>query len=209
MSITGYIDPTRYPLGTRSLDSPEIAAFIAMTGEYRLAALAGLVETNPDGKPFVTQIAARDGILLGVYRKTNIPEDEAPWFAAGTATPVFTHPSATFGIAICYDISNPAVFAAYTRQGARIIFEAAAPGLTGEQASRDWKVGYDWWRTECHTQLGRYARENGITIAVATQAGRTVDEDFPGGGFVFGPDGSCIAETLDWSEGALYATIPI
>ena len=44
-------------------------------------------------------------------------------------------------------------------------------------------------------------------MAVATQAGRTADEDFPGGGYVFGPSGACIAESGDWSEGMLLANV--
>jgi predicted amidohydrolase len=35
------------------------------------------------------------------------------------------------------------------------------------------------------------------------------DEDFPGGGYVFGPDGTCMFATCDWSEGVLYATLAI
>lgn len=208
MSITGYIDPTRRPDAVLSLDHPAIARFVAMTETYRITALAGIVEANPDGKPFITQIAAHDGNLLGVYRKTTIPDDEAKWFAAGPAVRVFAHPAAAFGISLCYDISNPALFAESARQGARIVFEAAAPGLYGSQASRDWQAGFDWWRSECHRLFGRYARENGIAIAVATQAGRTEDEDFPGGGYLFAPDGTCIAETPDWTEGVLYAIVP-
>jgi predicted amidohydrolase len=208
MSITGYIDPTRRPEAVLSLDHEAIARFTAMTGTYRITALAGIVEANPDGKPFITQIAARNGAPLGVYRKTTIPDDEAKWFAAGPAVRVFAHPATTFGVALCYDISNPAVFTESARQGARIVFEAAAPGLYGSQATRDWQAGFDWWRGECHRLFSRYARENGIAIAVATQAGRTEDEDFPGGGYLFAPDGACIAETPDWSEGILYATLP-
>ena len=66
-----------------------------------------------------------------------------------------------------------------------------------------------WWRDECRSKLGGYARDNRVYIAVATQAGRTVDEDFPGGGYVFGPDGSCLSATPDWLEGVLYAIIPL
>jgi hypothetical protein len=62
-----------------------------------------------------------------------------------------------------------------------VVFEVAAPGLYGEQATRDWRSGYEWWRGECHEYLSAYARDYGLWIAVATQAGRTVDEDFPGG----------------------------
>jgi predicted amidohydrolase len=36
---------------------------------------------------------------------------------------------------------------------------------------------------------------------------RTSDEDFPGGGYVFGPTGACLLSTEDWSEGVLYAEI--
>jgi len=84
-----------------------------------------------------------------------------------------------------------------------------APGLYGSQATRNWLSGYQWWQNNCLQKLGRYALENSISIAVATQAGRTIDEDFPGGGYVFGPDGACLASTSDWSEGILYVELPL
>ncbi len=39
---------------------------------------------------------------------------------------------------------------------------------------------------------------------MATQAGRTVDEDFPGGGYVFAPDGQRLYATPNWSPRAVY-----
>ncbi|HEY7346674.1 MAG TPA: nitrilase-related carbon-nitrogen hydrolase [Ktedonobacterales bacterium] len=209
MSITGYIDPTRQPEAIVRLDGPEVARFVAMTRETQITALAGLVEANPNGKPFITQVVARDGSILSYYRKKTIITDEVHWFSPGPTVAVFPHPKATCGLSICADIDNPAVFAENVQQGARLIFEAAAPGLYGEQATRNWQAGYDWWRGGCHTKLGQYARDHHISIAVATQAGRTIDEDFPGGGYVFGPDGSCLYETADWSEGVLYATLTL
>jgi predicted amidohydrolase len=104
---------------------------------------------------------------------------------------------------------TPELFSGYASLGARIVFEAAAPGLYGSQETRDWQAGYQWWHNECYHKPGRYARDNSIYIAVATQAGRTRDEDFPGGGYVFGPDGKCLVETPDWSEGMIYAEIPL
>lgn len=207
MSITGYIDPTRCPEAMLHLNGPGVARFVEMTRELPITAIAGLVEANPQGKPFITQIVAHRGTLLGVYRKKTIVEDEVAWFAPGSTAAVFPHPKLVFGIAVCADIGNPDVFAENARLGARIVFEAAAPGLYGPQNTRNWQSGYEWWRNECRNKLGRYARENSIYIAVATQAGRTSDEDFPGGGYVFGPDGTCISTTLDWSEGVLYAAI--
>lgn len=209
MSITGYIDPTRRHEAILRLDGPEVARFVALTGGTGVTAIGGLVEANPDGKPFITQIVAGGGALLGIYRKKTIVGEEAPWFAPGADVLVLPHPKCTFGIAVCADIDDGEIFATAARAGARIVFEAAAPGLYGEQATRDWRTGHEWWRGKCHDKLGRYARDNRIYIAVATQAGRTSDEDFPGGGYVFGPDGACLHATPDWGEGVLYAKIDV
>jgi predicted amidohydrolase len=208
-SITGYVDPGRYPEAVVRLDGPEVARFVALTRDCGMTALAGIIEANPDGLPFITQVAAREGGVVGVYRKRTIPEDERALYAPGTEAAAFVHAGILCGMAICADIERAEVFADCARQGARIVFEAAAPGLYGEQATRDWGAGYAWWRSECETKLGAYARANRIFVAVATQAGRTRDEDFPGGGYVFGPGGTCLTSTDDWSEGTLYATVAL
>lgn len=208
-SLTGYVDPARYPEAPLRLDSPAVAEFVALTREAGVTALAGIVEANPGGLPWLTQLVAASGELLGVYRKRTIPDEEAHLFAAAVSPVVFPHVKATCGVAICADIDSPAVFADCARLGARLVFECAAPGLYGEQAMRDWAAGYRWWRGECETKLGRYARASGVFIAAATQAGRTRDEDFPGGGYLFGPDGALWAATLGWREGVLYADLPL
>lgn len=215
MSITGYADPTRYPQAVITLDGPEIHQFLKLTRGHPSTVLAGLIEANTGqlngipGLPFITQIAARDGVLLGVYRKLTIQDEEAAWFSPGDSVPVFHHGLLTFGIAICADIDNESVFAMCARRGAQIVFELAAPGLYGEQSARNWQSGFDWWRGECREKLGMYASRRRLWIAVATQAGRTVDEDFPGGGFLFSPDGACRAATPDWSSGALYLELEL
>ncbi len=204
MSITGYADPTRYPQAIIRLDGPELAELLGMTKGWNMTVLAGLIEENPVGKPFITQVAVRDGRLLGHYRKRTIEDDEIGWFSPGDAVPVFGHQGLTFGIAVCADIGNGSVFAECSRRGARIVFELAAPGLYGEQATRDWLAGYEWWKAECRRHLSQYARTYGLWIAVATQAGRTSDEDFPGGGYVFAPNGRRVYATPDWRPGAVY-----
>jgi hypothetical protein len=83
----------------------------------------------------------------------------------------------------------------------------AAPGLYGEQAMRNWEAGYAWWQGECQTYLSRYTQKYGFWVGVATQAGRTVDEDFPGGGFVFSPAGQRLYATADYRPGAVYLEV--
>jgi predicted amidohydrolase len=207
MSITGYTDPTKYPESIIRLDGPEVARVLEMTRGKTITVLTGLIEENPKGRPFITQIVVRDGQLLGFYRKVTIEEEEADWFSPGETVPVFTHNGLTFGIAICADLGNEKVYAECARQEAKIVFELAAPGLYGEQATRNWQSGFAWWEGECQKYLSQYTQAHGIWVAVATQAGRTIDEDFPGGGYVFAPDGQRLYATPDWSPGAVYVGI--
>lgn len=209
MSITGYADTTRYPQAILRQDGAEVAQFLEMTQGNPATVLAGIIEENSLLKPFITQLVARDGKLLGFYRKINIKDDEELWFSPGEATPVFRHRSISFGLAICADISNGTVFDAAARQHAKFVFELAAPGLYGEQTTRDWQAGFNWWKGECQKYLGRYAAKYHYWIAVATQAGRTSDEDFPGGGYVFAPDGRCLYATPDGSPGVVYLEIDL
>src|SRR5947209_4633754 len=92
MSITGYINPTRCPEAVLHLNGPEVARFVAMTKDIPVTAIAGLAEANPQGKPFITQIVAHEGRLLGVYRKKTIADDEVAWFAAGSTVTVLYQP---------------------------------------------------------------------------------------------------------------------
>lgn len=207
MSLTGYADPTKYPEAIIRLDGPELNRLLEMTRGKSTSVLAGLIEENPDGKPFITQVVIRDGKLLGFYRKKRIVEEELNWFSPGDPIPIFTHDDVPFGIAICADISDHEVFAECANQGAKIVFEVSAPGLHGDQATRDWQAGFKWWEGECQKYLSRYSQEHHLWVAVATQAGRTVDEDFPGGGYVFAPDGRRLYATPDWSLGAVYIEI--
>ena len=207
MSLTGYADPQKYPLAVLRLDGPEIQQLLQMTRPYPTTVLIGLIEHNPGGKPFITQIVARRGTLEGCYRKITIKDEEVAWFSPGESVRVFKWGGLTFGLAICADIDNEEVFAACSRQGAKLVFELAAPGLYGEQATRDWQSGYAWWEGECQKYLSRYAQQYGIWIGVATQAGRTIDEDFPGGGYVFAPTGERVVASADWLSGAVYIDV--
>lgn len=209
MSITGYVSATNFPEALLDLDSPEINQFIEMTKGNNITAIAGIAEKNPNGQPFITQIVVYNGELLGYYRKTNITKDEKELFSSGSKISLFNHPKLKFGISVCADIDKIEIFEEYANQGVEIVFEAAAPGLYGSQETRNWQSGFNWWKNECWTKLSTYARTYKIYIVVATQAGRTVDEDFPGGGYVFNPEGEIIYSSPNWREGILYADIDV
>jgi predicted amidohydrolase len=207
MSLTGYADPNKYPEAVLNLDGPEVQQLLRLTEQSSVTALVGLIERNPSGKPFITQIAVRRGVLQGYYRKITIKDEETEWFSAGQDVPMFKLGDLKFGIAVCADIENETVFAECRRKGAKFVFELAAPGLYGEQVTRNWESGYAWWEGECQKYLSRYAQDYGVWIGVATQAGRTVDEDFPGGGYVFSPTGERLYATADYLPGAVYVEL--
>ncbi len=209
MSITGYINPTKMPDSVLTLESDAVRRFCELTKNSKLVAMAGIVEANPKGKPFITQIVAKDGRLQGYYRKVNVAKDETASFTSGSDTPIFKHSSAKYGIAICADVGHSKLFTDYADLGAQIVFAASAPGLYGSQDTRNWESGFNWWQNECQKNLSKFSKQNKIYIAVATQAGRTKDEDFPGGGYVFDQTGKRIAATPDWQEGILYAEVTV
>jgi predicted amidohydrolase len=214
MSLSGYCDPALFPESIQPLQSDWVEKFVALTGKYSIAASAGLIEANPDSKPFITQVLAQNGLMIGSYRKRHIVDEEVAWFSAGDHTPVFhmTLPQGevTCALAICADSDNPALFRDAAEGGAQIVFHSSAPGLYGRRTDEaSWQAGFDWYKSHLSERLPVYARERQLYIAVATQTGVTMDEDFPGGSFVFGPDGACLAATPDWSETLLIHDLDI
>lgn len=208
-SLTGYHEPKRFPEAVISREGPETAELLKLTEGKNLTVLAGIIEENPAGPPFTTHIVARNGVLIGYHRKMCDADEDDPWFSMGDEIKVFERDGLIFGIAICADIGVEELFAECSRRGAQIMFELAAPGLYGEQATRDWKAGYEWWEGVCLDKLTNYAEKYGIWITVATQAGRTSDEDFPGGGYLFNPRGERVYTTKDWQSCVSYLEIDL
>jgi predicted amidohydrolase len=210
MCLTGYIDPVKFPQAILTLEHPAVQRVVEFSGTHSICVIAGFVEHNSDGKPFITQFVASYGKMVGVYRKRTIKEGEEEWFAPGDGRqPIFDVDGVACGLAICADIDDPHIFRDNASLGAKVVFECAAPGLYGSQETRNWVTGHRWWRNNCLEKLGKYAGEQRIHIAVSTQAGRTIDEDFPGGGYLFDDKGGLVVESDDWSEGVLYADIEV
>lgn len=208
MGLSGYCCDERYTQAARSLDAEPVRRFVDLTARYGVAASGGFIEANGAGKPFVTQVLAQNGRVVGVYHKTHIVDEEAGLFSPGTQMPVFKLPvrgeELTCALAICADSDRPDLFARFAEQGARVVFHSSAPGLYERRTDEaSWRAGYDWYKGYLGERLPGYARDNRLVIATATQCGATVDEDFPGGSFVFGVDGSCLACTEDHREALL------
>jgi predicted amidohydrolase len=210
MSLTGSADPAAHPEWLIGLDHRAVAALAEATGETGVGACFGLAERSPDGTPHIAQVFAAAGRLKvgGVQRKRHLGEDEGAYTPA-TEPVVFDHAGTRFGVAICAEAGFDGPFDAAAAGGARLVLFPAAPGLYGRRTDEaSWQRGFDWWEGSALGDARRHARRRGLWIALAGQAGSTVDEDFPGLAALVGPDGTVTARLPDWRPGVLLADIP-
>jgi len=207
MSLTGSADPAVDPERLVPLEHPKVAELVAATHDVGVAAVFGIAEQGADG-PFITQVVAADGVIAGVQRKRHLGEGEEA-FRASDDDGVFDIAGTRFGIAICAESGTDRPFAYAATMDAALVCFPAAPGLHGRRATDDeWRAGWDWW---CESALGdarRHARERGLWIAIATQAGVTVDEDFPGLAALVNPRGEVVAQSPDWLADDLVVEVP-
>ena len=208
MSLTGSADPATHPERLIGLDHPAIAALADATGATGVGACFGVAERSRDGKPYITQVFAAAGRLIGTQRKRHLGAGEEA-FTAGTQTAVFGHAGVTFGVAICAEAGFDGPFDGAAAGGADLVLFPAAPGLYGRRTTEtSWREGFAWWAASALGDARRHARRRGLWIALAGQAGATVDEDFPGLAALVGPDGSVAARLPDWRPGVLTVDIP-
>ena len=208
MSLTGYIDPIVNSAHVLNLNAEPIREIVDFGKQNSVDILLGIAERGDDRSSYITQIHASNGSIAGVYRKRHLADNESA-FTAGTDSYQGRIDGNTFGVAVCADYEVSDEFAAASSSGALVVFHSSAPGLYGERKSDNdsWQSGFDWWRGSSIERHSHRAKELGLYIAVSTQAGATIDEDFPGWAALFGPDGEIISELPDWNPGTLIVEI--
>lgn len=208
MSLTGSADPGTHPEHLVTLDHPAVTALSQATATAGVAAVFGIAERTAAGVPRITQVVAADGRLLGVQRKRHLGEGEEA-FTAADESEVFDVGAVRFGIAICAESGFDAPFDAAAAAGARLVVFPAAPGLYGRRTDEaSWRSGHAWWEGCGLADARRHAARLGLWIALAGQAGSTLDEDFPGLAALVDPDGAVAARLPDWRPGTLVVDIP-
>jgi predicted amidohydrolase len=208
MSLSGSAEPATQPEWLVTLDHPAVTALIRATADAGVAAVFGIAEREADGTPRITQVAAAGGRILGLQRKRHLGEGEEA-FTAAAESALFELAGVRFGIAICAEAGFDGPFDAAAAGGARLVLFPAAPGLYGRRTDEaSWRSGHAWWEGCGLADARRHAARLGLWIALAGQAGSTVDEDFPGLAALVGPDGDVTARLPDWRPGTLVADIP-
>jgi N-carbamoylputrescine amidase len=164
----------------------------------RLTLVGGSVfEKAPDGRFFnTTAVLGPDGALLGIYRKTHIPEDilyhEQHYFAPGdTGVRVFATAAGRVAPLICYDQWYPEAARRATLTGAELLVYPTAIGAIDEQVEAN--ITGDWEQMWRAAQVG-HAAVNNVYVAAVNRVGREGAITFWGGSFVADPSGALLAK---------------
>ena len=209
MSLTGSVDPAAHPGRLLGLDSAPVAELAGLTRQHSVAAVFGLAERGDDGRAHIAQAFAREGQLAGAYRKRHLGEGEEA-YTPGTRPALFRLGGLSFGIAICAEGGVDYPFDEPAAAGAEVIFFCAAPGLYGRRTDeQSWRAGHAWWQGCGLADAQRHAARTGAWVAMATQAGSTQDEDFPGIAALVSPGGQVVARLPDWRAGTLTVDLPL
>ena len=129
---------------------------------------------------YITQLLADRGRVIGHYRKRTLGEDEEA-YGVGADPAGFVLEEKPIGIAICAEGGADTPFDDAAAAGAGVVFFCSAPGLYGRRTNeQEWRAGFEWWSGSALGDAARHARRLGVWVALSTQAGSSIDEDFPG-----------------------------
>ena len=149
-------------------------------------------------------IVNADGSVLGVYRKSHIPDgpgyEEKFYFRPGnTGFRVWSTPFGTIGVGICWDQWFPECARAMVLMGAEILLYPTAIGTEPEEPDLDTK---DPWQ---RVIIG-HAVANIVPAIVANRIGTEAGQTFYGHSFIVNHLGDKVAELGKVEEGIIYGT---
>lgn len=152
-----------------------------------------------------------DGSVLGVYRKSHIPDgpgyQEKYYFNPGdTGFQVFRTRHAMLGVAICWDQWFPEAARALAVQGAELLLYPTAIGSEPQDPSLDSR---DHWTRVMQGHAGA----NLVPVVASNRIGTEVADDvaltFYGSSFIAGPTGEIVAQAGRTGEAVLTASFDL
>lgn len=190
-------DPVWFETARPAGEHPAVRRLAALAGELGVAIPISFFEK--DGPHYFNSLAMADadGRVLGVYRKSHIPDgpgyQEKFYFKPGdTGFRVWETKVGRIGVGICWDQWFPEAARAMTLQGANLLLYPTAIG--SEPHEPDLDTAARWRRA----MLG-HAVSNVIPVASANRVGDEGGQLFYGTSFISDEGGEILSE-LDRSE---------
>ena len=190
---------------------PTVEHFAALARELNVVLPVSFYERSGNEQFNSCAIVDADGTILGVYRKSHIPDgpgySEKYYFRPGdTGFRVWDTAVGRIGVGICWDQWFPEVARAFALAGAEVILYPTAIG--SEPTEPDWDSAPHWQRV-----MQGHAGANLVPLVVANRVGVEVGSrftlEFYGSSFIAGPTGDKIAEADRTSETVLTATFDL
>lgn len=187
-------DEKYFALAHTAYDNPLLERFSALAAQLRVVLPISFFERANTVYYNSVMIIDADGKLLGIYRKTHIPDgpgyQEKFYFTPGdTGFKVWATRYGKIGLGICWDQWFPETARILTLQGAELILYPTAIGSEPEAPLLDSCM--HWQRT-----IQGQAAANLIPIVTAnrigTEIGRTCEITFYGSSFISNANGEII-----------------
>lgn len=209
------IDPAFREEATTVAANPAIAAIRPLAARLDVVVPVSFYERADDGRLF-NSLAVIDagGDLLGVYRKSHIPDfpayEEAFYFAPGdTGFKVWETKYVRLGCGVCWDQWFPEAARIMALAGAELLAYPTAIGRplkSREEQPADSKP--HWQRT-----MQGHAAANQVPLAASNRVGVETGKDdvtqFYGGSFVADPTGGKLVELDETTPGVGIATVDL
>jgi N-carbamoylputrescine amidase len=157
-------------------------------------------------------IVDADGTVLGVYRKSHIPDgpgyQEKFYFTPGdTGFKVWKTRIGTIGCGICWDQWFPEAARAMALMGAEILFYPTAIGSEPPPAPP--VDSRDHWRRVMQGHAAANFMPLVASNRIGTEKGRTSEMTFYGSSFIADPTGAIVDELSRTEEGIVVATFDL
>jgi N-carbamoylputrescine amidase len=184
-----YMDPAYFDLA-EPIPGPTSAWLSDQSRRHGITLIGSLYERTRSGVRFNTAVVfGPDGSLLGVSRKTHIPDDpgytEKYYFTPGdSGHPVFETPVGTLAVPTCWDQWFPETARLVALKGARLIVYPTAIGSAPDGEPHPAQA-HDAWETV----MRGHAIANGVFVAAVNRVGQEGGIRFWGQSFVADPAG--------------------
>lgn len=199
--------PEYYNYATTVEENPAIIRMKQLAAELNVVLPVSFYEKKNNARYNAIAIIDADGSLLGVYRKSHIPDgpgyEEKYYFNPGdTGFKVWKTKFATIGVGICWDQWFPEAARCMALMGAELLFYPTAIGSEPQNSDVDSK---DHWQ---RCMIG-HAACNLMPVIASNRVGVEHDEDssinFYGSSFIADATGALIAEANRTDETILTA----
>jgi N-carbamoylputrescine amidase len=191
--------------------SPVVASFQALARELEVALPVSVFERSNNAYFNSLAMIDADGSVLGVYRKSHIPEGpgyhEKFYFSPGdTGFKVWPTRFGRLGVGVCWDQWFPECARVMAVMGAEILLYPTAIGSEPQDATLDSR--WHWQRT-----MQGHAAANVMPLVASNRIGMEQGEkcaiSFYGHSFIADHTGAVVAQADDRSEAVLTATFDL